>query len=857
MSDLSTSHLGHIDRIQSDFFGDGDGLAAVAARSRVIDEVVVELFHRVFGDNDDSVAALAVGGYGRKQLFPCSDVDLLFLFRRESDSRRLAGRLSELLTLLWDAKLRVSQSVRTPAECSRLAADNAELHISLLDVRFLAGSQEIYNDLRSNTLPKFYRRERKSLLKQLVELTRSRHEQFGKTIYHLEPDLKEGPGGLRDHHLACWISQLAHVEDSRLPAAEEHLPADAREHIDEAKRFLYAARCYVHYFTERDRNQVLFELQDRIAEQGKPSALTLDERTADWMRELYRGMRSVNRLATRMMEEHATPKNSLFTMFRDRKSKLSNADFSVAGGRVYFRDSHSVESRPELALRLAEFVGRHGLPLAAKTERVLQGAQGVISAWAGSGAEVWPFAAAVFRQPYLYRALSAMRESKVLFAIFPELEDFDCLVVRDFYHRYTVDEHTLVAIRILKDLDPEGDKLSSRFARLAAELQRSERLYFALLFHDAGKGVRGGNHADHSVAMADGAMERIGMPAEDRQIARFLIDKHLAMSEYITKRDISDPETVESFARVVGTIEKLRALTLMTYADSSAVNPSAMSSWRKEMLWQLYLGTYNRLTGDFEDRRISSSEALKALEGAAASEDRDAARGFLAGLPERYIQTHSPEQIRNHFELSKVLKSKAAAVRIERRYQLYEIVVISADRPFLFASLCATLAAFGLSIEHAEAFGNERGLVLDTFRVALSPGRGSTVLDESEQRALARTLRRVIEGNEDVQELMKRRKYQFAARPRATVAPEVAFDNETSSRASIFHIVAEDRTGLLYDLTSKVSQLEYDIEVVMIETRGHRAIDIFYVVGPDGKLSDEQCDALCSELRGACLAEAA
>ena len=859
MWDLSTFHTQSMERINSAFFENGDGVAAVAARSQTADEIVSGYVDQLVPeDRREGLAVLAVGGYGRSQLFPFSDVDLLLLAGSEAEAAKRKDEISTLLTALWDAGLRVSQSVRTPAECVRLAADNSELHISMLDTRYLAGDRALYTELASRRLPAFFAKERKSLLTSLVEMAQQRHKSFDSTIYHLEPDIKEGPGGLRDLQLACWLSQLAHVTSERIPASEELIPSDFREPLEEAKRFLFATRCYLHYFSGRDNNRLAFDLQDSIAQDGAGSAFREARSAAEWMRDYYRHVRVIDRLALRMMDELGVQRNSLFAILRDRTSKFSNQDFSVAHGRVFFRYSQAAEQDPAILLRLFRFVARHGLPLALKTERLAAAALDSFRRYLDNAPEgLWAAIADAFRQPHAYEALTAMHETGVLFVLFPELEAIDCLVIRDFYHRYTVDEHSFQAIRRLKRLDEDGDPLTKRFSRLLAEVEKPERLLLALLYHDVGKGMEG--EADHSVLSlhaVEAALRRLRVNDRDAEAVRFLVERHLVMSNYITKRDISDPETIAEFVDVVGTRERLRALTLMTYADTAAVNPKAMTAWRKELLWQLYLSTFNRLTANAEDRRIQPESAALVLDSAQDQQQRASLQRFLSGFPHRYLRTHTPEQIKAHFDLSRQLEEKSAVVMVEHRDALYDVVVIAWDRPFLFASLCGAMAGFGLNIEKAEAFANEEGMILDTFSVAISESRGGE-MDETEMKSLARTLRRVVDGREDVQTVLSKRKKLFGPRGRLPIEPEVAFDNDASSRASIFHVIAEDRTGLLYDLTSAFSQHGYDIEVVLIETQGRKAIDVFYVVGPGGKLSEPECLELVGQLRGACRAKAA
>ena len=857
MNDLLTFHAQSMERINSAFFERGDGIAATRDRSATVDQIVSGLFERMWpASQRDGCAVVAVGGYGRSELFPYSDVDLLFLFEKESAAERSKEALSQLLTALWDAQLRVSQSVRTISELMRLVDGNSELHISLLDLRFLAGDRAIYEELASRHLPKFFVRERKSLIRSLIQLAEERRREFGDTIYHLEPDIKEGPGGLRDLQLACWVAQLSHVDAERIPASGEHIPSELRAGLEEAKPFLFALRCYLHYFSGRDSNRLAFDLQETIAHDGSGKAFRQVSSAADWMRDYFRHVRSIRRLAQRVIDEHAASRASLFSLLRNRRSNLSNRDFSVTHGRIFLRYSQAIESDPEIVLRLFRFVARHGLPPAPATERLVAEGLDAFRAWTAGAGNQWPLIAEILVLPHAYDALSAMHDTGALYALFPELEAIDCLVIRDFYHRYTVDEHTLLAIRTLHHLHQNPDEMTLRFARLYDEVESPANLCLALLYHDVGKGSSEDGHVAQSAQAVAAAMARIRLDARDQRQVSFLVEQHLTMSHFLTKRDISDPETIEELVGIVGTIENLRALTLLTYADTSAVNPRAMTDWRKELLWQLYLAAFNRLTGETGDRRIGGKAAAPILARIDDVEERGGVASFLEGFPERYLRTHSPEQVLTHYELSKQLEERSAATEIERRDSLYEVTVLTWDRPFLFASLCAAMAGFGLNIERAEAFSNDQGLVLDTFTVTLADGRAAE-LDEHDLRQLARTLRRVVEGREDVQKMLGRRRRFLGSRGRTPLEPDVSCDNETSSRATIFHVIAEDRTGLLYDLTSAFSRNGCSIEVVLSETQGRRAIDVFYVVAEARKLTAEEASQLLHDLRGACRAKAA
>lgn len=848
MSGLSTYHVQQMDRVSSDFFEDGDGLRTVAKRTTVVDDIVRGHFEEIFGDAADGIAAVAVGGYGRSELFPHSDVDLLLLFRRSRDLGQHRDRISTLLTALWDSKLRLSHSVRDQSECARLAPDNTELHISLLDTRYLAGDAGFFENFQTSTLPRFYLREQKSLIRSLGETARKRHHKFESTLYHLEPDIKEGPGGLRDYHLACWTAQLENMQPGRVPTSEEFLPKQQDWSIDDAKRFLFGARCFLHYYYGRDKNSLSYDMQDSIANAGAGKLYDGADDVAGMMRMFYRHTRRVYRLALRLMDESAAPSSALLSIIRNRKSRLSNRDFTVSRGAIYFRDSRALAIQPDLAMRIFEFQARHGLPLAAQTEQRIREHLPEIREHFGTAADHWTGFREILLLPHTYRALEAMREAGVLYILFPEFELVDCLVIRDFYHRYTVDEHTLMAIRILKELDQAAAAVDQKFARLLKEVDQPELLSFALLFHDIGKAVKGRPHSEESADLADQAMQRIGLAdRQSRETVLFLVRDHLVMSEVMTKSDLTESAVLERFEEQVGTVERLKLLTLLTYADSIAVNPAGVTSWRKDLLWRLYSRADKLFQRDHEDRRIHPGPETACLQLAADEDESERMREFLEGFPQRYLLTHQAEEVYRHFQMAQGLPRGEARVDSVRADGRLDAVVVAWDRPFLFASLCAAIASFGINIEHAEAFANEAGEVLDSFRVSIYPASELPDLEHFNQ-----VLRRVADGSLDADRLGE--PDMLMRRRRDRISAHVSFDNDTSARATIFYVQASDRYRLLYDLATVFSRHECEIDVVLSHTQGQRAMDAFYLRRAGAKLPQELCEELREDLEKACTA---
>jgi [protein-PII] uridylyltransferase len=810
-----------MERLRADFQQTGDGGRVLAARTAYVDDTVCGAAADLLAALPAGFSLLAVGGYGRRQLFPYSDVDLLLLFDNDRMPEMSREKIAAFLQQLWDSGMRVSHSVRTPAECAELHDKNIELNVSLLDQRYLTGDRALYARLLER-LPRFIHSQRDSLVRNLSRLTRERHEKFNSTFYHLEPNIKETPGGFRDLQLIAWLDQIRKATPQRVALAES-LPE-----LDEARRFLTHLRCHLHFQFGRDANQFTFEAQESVA--GADAAAT--------MRLYFRHARDISRLALRALETGEAQSSNLFAQFRDWRSRLSNADFSVSRERVHFRVPQQLEADPWLLLRLFQFIGRHGIRLSLEAGERIASRLVAIREYFAESRPLWPPLKELLAQPHAHLALRAMHETGVLAALLPEFEKIECLVIRDFYHRYTVDEHTLVTIQMLEELRGSADPIKTRYADLIAELDDPSLLYFALLLHDTGKGVPNSGHVDGSLRLAETAMRRIQLPQADRETVLFLIRSHLEMSEVMQSRDIFDPATAGHMAQRTGTVERLKQLTLLTYADISAVNPSAMTPWRAEHLSQLYMLTYNELTRELETRRINTVE------------DYPEYAWFLDGFPRRYLLTHSAADIEAHVRLEETGRKRGVSIDLVKTGAAYQLTMITRDKPFLFASVAGTLSGFGMNIVKAEAFANKQGIVLDTF--TFSDPNHTLELNPTEVDRLRATLERVILGRQDVKDLLRNRPKPAAPTRKSKIETRVSFDGEASNSATLIQIVAQDRPGLLYDLASAISRQECNIEVVLIDTEAHKAIDVFYVTCGAGKLTADMQEALEAALRAAC-----
>ncbi len=825
--------------IQERFERSHNGQAAIRERSNLTDSLIGELWNQFPPGSPDRICIAALGGYGRRALFPCSDVDVLFLHESalsEDAQKRVIPRISQAL---WDLHLRVSPTTRSLAECGKLYRDNLEFNISLLDCRYLCGDAELFERLRSQVIPKMVAREALELQQRLIDLTSARHSKYGHTIFHLEPNIKDCPGGLRDYQVANWLSLISQLEKTGVwPAPESLLPEAFRAECGAALDFLSAVRCFLHYRQGRDLNQLSYELQSEAAAAGIGLPEAAPVAAAAWMRTYFRHVRSIYRL-TVLFDEVPPSRSGLYRLFENRKSRLSNADFSVVEGRVFLRQLSSVQD-PSLLLGLFEFVGRHGLKLTSETERCVEASLPKLRQWAQDSPEVWAYFRRILVSPHAGDALRAMHRLGVLVVLFPEFKAVDSLVIRDYYHRYTVDEHSLVAIENIHALRTPDGELERRFRDILDGLERPDLLFLALLLHDVGKGMPAEDHVTGSLQASASALERLGLEPVDREAVVFLIANHLRMSSTTMRQDIFDPKVVAEFSECVGTTERLKMLTLLTYTDIKSVNPEALTPWKAELLWQFYAAAFNHLSRSVDDQRltvsISNSERIKEVVAAAGETDAKHITSFLEGFPKRYLLMHTSSEIVAHCRMYDRLKQKDDEPQIDilRRDGYFELVLLTLDCPGLFSHVVGTLSSWGMNILKAEAFSNKAGVVLDTLR--FSDRFRTLELNPSEIDRLKRKLAEAVSGEIDVVELMETKFKPGAQSPKITVEPSVQIDNDCSQHSTLIEIIAQDRPGLLYDISSAMAELGCNIEVAIIDTQGQTATDVFHVTCAGAKL---------------------
>ncbi|HEY7055290.1 MAG TPA: HD domain-containing protein [Vicinamibacterales bacterium] len=801
--------------------GEG-GRAALERYSRRFDALIEQLVADA-PPAGRSVAIAALGGYGRRQLCLHSDIDLLIVFDGsigDEDERFLRS----LLHPLWDAGLVVGHQVREIEELARLEVDNPEFLLALVDARVIGGDEGLFGRFQEA----FHTPQTHAfIVSSLERLIDERHAQFNGTLYQLEPDVKDAPGALRD--LAA-VRTLAALTD---PSLTRRGPEDPQRLLD-AEDFYLRVRSILHLESRRNQNQLTHVLQERAADVlGYPGPMP-QPRVERLMGDYFRHARVVTRALEWARRAAPMPVDV-------------NVGRTADGVKFIDRGKAAVQPATWLALFQAALDSECDVTNDALVCIRQHADRFTATDFLPTGAHRRAMLRLLKPRPGLYARLSEMHDCGVLGRMLPAFQAITYRVVRDFYHKYTVDEHTLLTVRNLERLaaSPAGRE---RFASLLQDLETPELLVLALLLHDVGK-WRDEDHATESVRMARQMFDILELRPEAAELVEFLIANHLRMSQVAFRRDTEDPEIVRHFAQVVGVEERLKMLCLLTLADVEAVSLETLTPWKEELLWRLYVDTYNELTLGYGDDLIDRGQAdISALFSKRPDDLTDAEIGsVLEGFPRRYLQLFNRDAIYRHVRLSRDMAPDEVHLSLDRKGDTWELTVVTQDKPFLFSNICGVLSSFGMDILRGHALTNPNGLVLDVFQ--FTDAERFLELNAAAQDLIFRALNDVVAGRATVADRLRGREQSLFHRREARIKPLVHCDNQVSRRYTIVEIVADDALGLLYRISRLISQHDCGVDLVLISTEGHKAIDVFHITKAGAKLTDPEQRALTGDLQ--------
>jgi len=801
--------------------------------SAQIDGLVQRLAEHAREHSGATVTVCALGGYGRRSLCLHSDIDLLILFE-DIISPPEERFLNALLQPLWDLGLSVGHHVREFAEFDEPDTSNTEFLLSLLDVRFIAGDERLFQRLDAWTRAATTNGSGRRILEALLLLVDERYAPFNGTLYQLEPDIKSAPGGLRD------IAAARHIRALQPSAFESDLERGVRQ-LQDAEDFLQRVRSVLHLETGRDVNVLSHELQEKVAEAFGSAGEQLQQRVEALMGEYFRHARASARALDRSRRAVTPPPA--------RGTRHVGRHFEITSEGVRFLDLTRAAARPALWLELFRIALSNGCAVSEQALGFIEqnverfGADDFLA----TESDRQLVRSMLHPRPGLYARLSEMHDCGLLNRVFPEFAKIHCRVIRDFHHKYTVDEHTLLAIRNVESLWTPANSSHQRFGSILQEIHAPELLTIALLFHDVGK-WRDTEHAQESVRLAQTALDRLELPPQARQHVEFLIRNHLQMSRVAFRRDLDDPHVLKQFADIVGTEERLKILALLTFADVGAVSAETLTPWKEELLWRLYVHTYNQLTLGYADDLLQKDPAGLSVVVAGRPDDITEAElsQFLKGLPRRYLTLFGLGSIYRHVRLARGIHQDEVHAVLERHDEVWELSLVTLDKPYLFSNISGVLAYFGMDIHRGQAMTTPEGLVLDVFQ--FSDEEGFLRLNAGATSELTRMLENVVAGSVDVPTLLRGKERSLVYKPRRQTAPVIRFDAEHSRKYTVIELVADDAPGLLHRVSRAISGRGCDVDLVLIATEGKKAIDVLHITRDGKKLTESEQISLKDDL---------
>ena len=821
------------------------GVIAARALSDVQDVLVQVLYdfatkHFYYAQNpteSERLAVVATGGYGRGQLAPGSDIDLLFVrpFKQTAWGESV---IEFILYMLWDLGLKVGHATRSLGECVRLSKQDITIRTAILEARYLWGDENLYEELRKKFWTEVATGNGQDFVEAKLAERNERHARQGESRYLVEPNIKEGKGGLRDLQTLYWIGKyLYHVDDAAALVEHNVFTKDEYKTFQKAEAFLWDVRVRLHYLVGRAEERLSFDVQPELAKAMKFTDDNPRRAVEAFMKTYFLVAKDVGDLTrifcAALEDQNKKRRPSLASMLPGfLKPRTGGEDFYVENGRLNAR-SNIFRGDPINMIRIfhiadAKFVDVH--PDALRT--ITRSLDAITDDVRRDSEANRLFLEILSSRNNPERALRLMNEAGVFGRFVPEFGRVVGLMQFNMYHHYTVDEHLIRAVGnvaaiehgVLRDEHPLSTEIIKR-------VKSREALYVAILLHDIAKGLPG-DHSEVGAAIANSLCPRLGLRPEDTSAVMWLVKNHLVMSDMAQKRDISDPKTVKDFVGQVQTPEMLRLLLVLTVADIRAVGPGVWNGWKGQLLRELYYEAESVMSGgDAMPARAARVEHAKAaLEQRIADMPQEVRERALSRHYDNYWLAFDDAAHERHARLMADADAKgelfSLAAESNDFRSVTEIVLFTPDHPGLFSQLAGAVSISGGTIVDAKAFTTTDGFALDVFSV--QDAEGGTFGDAARVERLRQSIERTLRG-----EVYPRRAIaQRPAKKRSSafrVTPRVNFDNEASSSATVVEVEGLDRPGLLYEVTDALFQSGLSISSAMVSTYGERAVDVFYV----------------------------
>jgi [protein-PII] uridylyltransferase len=847
------------------------GFEVAGGRARIMDAMLSRLFeHSVAAYGSEqaepppTVALVALGGYGRGELSPWSDLDVMFLFpakTKPASVKQFQERLTkEVLYVLWDCGLKVGHSIRTLDQVFDDARKNIQTKTALLEARFIAGSQGLY-DAFAQAYRNFYTGESpKAYLAARLDDQAHRRAKFSDTVFNQEPDVKNGVGGLRDFQNAVWMARVKlDITSIDELAAQNYLKAEDVEEFKRAYDFLLRVRNELHFLSTRATDVLSLDMQPRIAWNLGYHQPDLLQRIERFMEAYYRAAKIVfrtsklleNRLALGIGDSHISIRDVLRATRLQRRQRIDG--FVVRGTELAAEKPTVFQDDPVRLIRVFRHCQQNGFALDFQLTELIRDSLPLVTTIAQSPDAGVCFRAILYELGAVQPTLAQMHDLGVLGRFIPEFDALTCFVQHEFYHRYTADIHTLNTILELDNIFSKAEPITAKYRAVIHETSEPGLAYVALLLHDIGKAKGIKNHSEVGVRLAGPILDRLGVSAHGRELVLFLIKNHLMMARFWQKRDVDDPRTAAAFAEIVGNAERLRCLYVHTFCDSRGTSADLWNSYKDTLHTALFQATLERLKlgaaldADNEGKKKMTQQELLAQHMPGISDDEIAAHFSL--LPDRYFVHTDSTEVALHIQMvNKLLTSITAADSVGTLRPVIEwrddinrsltvVNIVTWDRAGLFYKLAGAFSVAGLNILGAKVISRTDHIAIDTFYV-VEPGRG-VVQSAAAQEAFARNIEEALVANKDLfPEISAQAKKLAATRYLSTSSgdalhssfpPTVEVYNELSMQRTIVEVQARDQLGLLYRLAKTISDSGFDITFARIGTERGVAIDTFYI----------------------------